>query len=167
MLGIDPKRKYEALGGPGIVASFRLLRELSVSAADTLEFIDRLIFNFLAGNGDAHGKNFSVLYKDGVATLAPMYDVMSTTVYPEVGRRMAMKIDDEYAFKWITMGKFVRMAEKIGVSEQMMRREIAKISRRIEREAPIVARRCGREYPFSVYSSIEAGIFSRLKQLKR
>ena len=80
MLGIDPKRKYETLGGPGIVASFRLLRELSVSAADTLEFIDRLIFNFLVGNGDAHGKNFSVLYKDGVATLAPMYDVMSTAV---------------------------------------------------------------------------------------
>ena len=69
MLGIDPKRKYETLGGPGIVASFRLLRDLSVSAADTLEFIDRLIFNFLVGNGDAHGKNFSVLYKDGVATL--------------------------------------------------------------------------------------------------
>ena len=167
MLGVDPKRKYEALGGPGIVASFRLLRELSVSAADRLEFIDRLIFNFLVGNGDAHGKNFSVLYKGGVATLAPMYDVMSTAVYPEVGRRMAMKIDDEYAFKWITIGKFVRMAEKIGVSEQVMRREIAKMSRRIEREAPIVAMRCGREYPSSVYSSIEAGIFCRLNQLKR
>ena len=165
MLGIDPKRKYETLGGPGIVASFRLLRELSVSAADTLEFIDRLIFNFLVGNGDAHGKNFSVLYKDGVATLAPMYDVMSTAVYPEVGRRMAMKIDDEYAFKWITIGKFVRMAEKIGVSEKMMRREIAKISRRIGKEASLVARRCARKFPSSVYSSIATGIANRHQQL--
>ena len=165
MLGIDPKRKYETLGGPGIVASFRLLRELSVSAADTLEFIDRLIFNFLVGNGDAHGKNFSVLYKDGVATLAPMYDVMSTAVYPEVGRRMAMKIDDEYAFKWITIGKFVRMAEKIGVSEKMMRREIAKISRWIGKEASLVARRCARKFPSSVYSSIATGITNRLQQL--
>ena len=165
MFGIDPRRKYETLGGPGIVASFQLLRELSVSAADALEFIDRLIFNFLVGNGDAHGKNFSVLYKGGVATLAPMYDVMSTAVYPEVGKRMAMKIDDEYAFKWITVGKFVRMAAKIGVSEKMMRREIAKMSRRIMREAPLVARRCGREYPSPVYSSIETGIANRLKQL--
>ena len=165
MLGIDPKRKYETLGGPGIVASFRLLRELSVSAADTLEFIDRLIFNFLVGNGDAHGKNFSVLYKDGVATLAPMYDVMSTAVYPEVGRRMAMKIDDEYAFKWITIGKFVRMAEKIGVSEKMMRREIAKISRWIGKEASLVARRCARKFPSSVYSSIATGIANRHQQL--
>ncbi len=93
MLGIDPKRKYETLGGPGIAASFRLLRELSVSAADALEFIDRLVFNFLVGNGDAHGKNFSVLYKGGVATLAPMYDVMSTAVYPEVGNGVGAHID--------------------------------------------------------------------------
>ena len=165
MLGIDPRRKYEALGGPGVVSSFRLLRELSVSASDALEFIDRLIFNFLVGNGDAHGKNFSVLYNGGVAELAPMYDVMCTTVYPEVGRRMAMKIDDEYAFKWITPGKFVRMAMKIGVSEKVMLREIAKMSRRVERTAPIVAIRCGRKWPSLVYSTIEKGIANRLRQL--
>ena len=47
MLGVDPSRKYEALGGPGIVSSYRLLRELSVTASDSLEFIDRVIFNFL------------------------------------------------------------------------------------------------------------------------
>ena len=167
MLGIDPKRKYEALGGPGIVSSFRLLSELSVSAADRLEFIDRLIFNFLVGNGDAHGKNFSVLYLEGVAMLAPMYDVMSTAVYPDVGRRMAMKIDGEYAFKWITIGKFTRMAAKVGVSEKMMLREIAKVSRMVRREAPLVARRCQRKWPSMVYSEIEAGIASRLGQLSK
>ena len=165
MLGIDPKRKYEALGGPGIVASVRLLRELSVSAADMLEFVDRIVFNFLVGNGDAHGKNFSVLYKDGVATLAPMYDVMSTTVYPDVGRRMAMKIEDEYAFRWISLGKFRRLAAKIGVSEKMMLREIAKMSRRVSREAPLVARRCNRKWASSVYSAIAADIGKRLDQL--
>ena len=78
---------------------------------------------------------------------------------------MAMKIDDEYAFKWITIGKFVRMAEKIGVSEKMMRREIAKISRRIGKEASLVARRCARKFPSSVYSSIATGIANRLQQL--
>ena len=165
MLGIDPKRKYEALGGPGIVASVRLLRELSVSAADMLEFVDRIVFNFLVGNGDAHGKNFSVLYKDGVATLAPMYDVMSTTVYPDVGRRMAMKIEDEYAFRWISLGKFRRLAAKIGVSEKMMLREIAKMSRRVSREAPLVARRCNRKWASSVYSAIAADIGKRLDQI--
>ncbi len=167
MLGIDPGRKYEALGGPGIVTSFRLLRELPVSAADIVEFIDRVIFNFLVGNGDAHGKNFSVLYLQGVATLAPMYDVMSTAVYPEVGKRMAMKIDDEYAFKWISSGKFSRMAAKVGVSEKMMLREVSKVCRRVRREAPLVAARCRRRWPSSVYETIVAGITDRLGQLTR
>lgn len=166
MLGIDPGRKYEALGGPGVVTSFRLLRDLPVSAADTLEFIDRVIFNFLVGNGDAHGKNFSVLYKDGVASLAPMYDVMCTTIYPEVGSRMAMKIDDEYAFKWITSGKFARMAAKIGVSEKMVLREVSKMSRRVRREADAVARRCNRVWPSGVYTVIAAGIARRLDQIQ-
>ena len=78
---------------------------------------------------------------------------------------MAMKIDGEYAFKWITIGKFTRMAAKVGVSEKMMLREIAKISRRVRREAPVVARRCQRKWPSSVYSAIEAGIAGRLDQL--
>ena len=76
-----------------------------------------------------------------------------------------MKIDGEYAFKWITVGKFTRMAAKVGVSEKMMLREIAKVSRRVRREAPLVARRCQRKWPSSAYSAIEAGIASRFSQL--
>lgn len=166
MLGVDPSRKYEALGGPGIVSSYRLLRELSVTASNSLEFIDRVIFNFLVGNGDAHGKNFSVIYRDGVALLAPMYDVMSTTVYPEVGKRMAMKIDEEYSFKWISIGKFMRMASKIGVSEKIMTREIDKIASKIRRLAPIIAKKCNALWPSLIYDRIVDGIEVRLKQLK-
>lgn len=165
MMGVDPGMKYEQLGGPGIVSSYFLLRKLSVPASDLLEFIDRIIFNFLIGNGDAHGKNFSVLYRDGVPALAPMYDVMSTTIYPDVGKRMAMKIDNEYSFKWITVGKFVRMASKIGVSEKVMIKELAKISRRIGREAFKLSKKCNRMWPSTVYSKIIDGIEQRLKQI--
>ncbi len=76
-----------------------------------------------------------------------------------------MKIDGEYAFKWITIGKFTRMAAKVGVSEKVMLREIAKISRRVRREAPLVARCCQHKWSSAVYSAIEAGIASRLDQL--
>lgn len=100
-----------------------------------------------------------------VSGAAELFLMIVNAVYPEVGKRMAMKVDDEYVFKWITVGKFVRMAAKMGVSEKMMLREIAKMSRRIGKEAPLVARRCSREYPSPVYSSIETGIANRLKQL--
>ena len=165
LLRVDPKRKYESLGGPGIVESFRLLRELSLSASDTLELLRRVIFNFLVGNGDAHGKNFSVLYHGRKSALAPMYDVMSTTIYPEVSKRMAMKIDGEYAFKWITRGKFLRMAEKLGFSRKTMAKEIDRMSARVSSQAPALERRLGKNYPSACYAMICSGISSRIAQI--
>ena len=166
MLKIDPRRKYEALGGPGVLDCLSLLRAASMSARDTLEFLNRVVFNFLAGNGDAHGKNFSAIYDGRLATLAPAYDLMSTTIYPEVGRRMAMKIDGEYEFRWISRGKFVRMGEKSGIDAKVMERTIDRMSRRIVREAPRLARRCARQWPSPCYDRIVAGVLARAEQLK-
>ena len=165
LLRIDPKRKYEVLGGPGIVESMRLMRELSLSAADTLEFLRRIIFNFLVGNGDAHGKNFSVRYQERKASLSPMYDVMSTAVYPDVSPRMAMKIDGEYAFKWMTRGKFLRQAEKSGLASRTMDREIDRMVRRIAKQAPAVAAKLSSRFPCACYARIIDGVLARSRQL--
>ena len=165
LLHVDPKRKYESLGGPGITASMALMRELSLSAADTLEFLRRIVFAFLLGNGDAHGKNYSVLYRGRTVTLSPMYDIMSTAVYPEVSARMAMKIDGEYAFKWITRDKFLRMAEKLGISPRTMDKEIARLQKRVEKHAPAVAERLSVRFPSPCYGHIVDGILGRCRQL--
>lgn len=165
MLKIDPKRKYESVGGPGLAESFALLRALQLPASDTLEFLDRVIFNFIVGNGDAHAKNFSVVYRGGVAGLSPVYDIMSTAIYPEVGRRMAMKIDGEYAFKWITRDKFVRMAGKSGIRPHLVESEIDKMVRRVERMLPQLATKAGRSFPHRVYAAIADSIRSRIPQI--
>ncbi len=66
-------------------ASFRNL--LSVIAAesgpaDVAEFIRRLTFNVLIGNGDMHLKNWSLIYRDRRhASLSPAYDFVSTLPY--------------------------------------------------------------------------------------
>ena len=155
----------EVLGGPGIVASFRLLRELSLPASDTLELLRRIIFNFLVGNGDAHGKNFSVLYHGRKSALAPMYDVMSTAVYPDVSKRMAMKIDGEYSFRWITRGKFMRMAETLGFSRKTMAKEIDRMSSRILGKAPKLAEKLNAGFPSGCYRRICEGIVKRASQV--
>jgi serine/threonine-protein kinase HipA len=130
-----------------------------------LEFLDRIIFNFLVGNGDAHGKNFSVLYRDGAMELAPMYDVMSTAIYPEVGKKMAMKIDGEYAFKWITTEKFLRMAKTIGLGDRVMRRELDKMERRVSRVLPRMVKAAQKRWPSFCYGEIAVGINKRIAQL--
>lgn len=49
---------------------------------DIAEFIRRLTFNTLIGNGDMHLKNWSLIYPDGRnARLAPAYDFVSTIPY--------------------------------------------------------------------------------------
>lgn len=166
MLKIDPRRKYEALGGPGILDCLSLLRSASMSARDTLEFLNRVVFNFLVGNGDAHGKNFSAIYDGRLPTLAPAYDLMSTAIYPEVGRRMAMKIDGEYEFRWISRGKFVRMGEKSGIGAKVMERTVDRMVKTIVREAPRLVRQCVRQWPSSCYDRIVAGVLARADQLQ-
>jgi len=97
-LGIMPDIKYEREGGPGVEKCQELLRARSARpAVDQLSFLERLIFNYLIGNADAHARNFSFLYKSGhKPELAPAYDLLSTAVYPDLSSKMAMKIGGTY-----------------------------------------------------------------------
>ena len=96
-MGISPESKYEREGGPRISSCREIIRERSARpAADQTDFLNRIIFNYMIGNADAHGKNFSFLYRTSKPQLAPGYDLMSTAVYPRVSKRMAMKIGGEY-----------------------------------------------------------------------
>ena len=166
MLKVDPKRKYESVGGPGLKESYALLRALQLPASDTVEFLNRILFNFIVGNGDAHAKNFSVLYRDGVPRLSPAYDVMSTAIYPEVGKRMAMKVHGEYAFKWITRSKFLRMADKLRIHPHIVNSAMDKMIRRVKLALPQLVAQATRRFPRRCYSAIADGIASRLSQLE-
>ncbi|MBK7322570.1 MAG: HipA domain-containing protein [Candidatus Microthrix sp.] len=47
----------------------------------------------VVGNADLHGKNLSLLHREGVVSLAPCYDVMSTTALSEdVDRPRALSL---------------------------------------------------------------------------
>lgn len=96
-MGISPDAKYEREGGPRISGCLDVIRKHSARpAADQVDFLDRIIFNYMIGNADAHGKNFSLLYRTAKPGLAPGYDMMSTAVYPGVSKKMAMKIGEKY-----------------------------------------------------------------------
>ena len=54
------------------------LREISTAPGYDIQlFFDRVVFNFLIGNGDAHLKNFSISCKDKeTIRLSPAYDIV-------------------------------------------------------------------------------------------
>lgn len=92
-LSIPPELKYEDEGGPGIAQSQALLADQARQpAADRLAFQRMLIFHYLVGNADAHGKNYALLYTNKVPDLAPLYDVVCTAAYPRLAKTLAMKI---------------------------------------------------------------------------
>ena len=73
------ERKYH--GSYQRVAS--LLSMITASQRDLQRFYEQLAFSIMVGNGDAHLKNFGVLYQ-GVSDnihLAPMFDVVTTRIY--------------------------------------------------------------------------------------
>ena len=55
------------------------LREISaVPGLDVQLFFERVVLNFLLGNGDAHLKNFSISHHQDGSRLSPAYDVVSS-----------------------------------------------------------------------------------------
>jgi serine/threonine-protein kinase HipA len=122
-LGIPTRIKYQNEGGPDLANCFQLIRSASTRPArDLIHLFNAVIFNFLIGNNDAHGKNFSLLYtrKNGVQSvqLAPLYDLVSTASYPELSQKMAMKIGSTYLPTKLRFKDWEHHWEHIGFSKK-------------------------------------------------
>ncbi len=130
-LGFPPSRKYEAEGGPRVGDSASLIREAaSTPARDLAAFMETVVFNYLIGNGDAHGKNYSLLYRQTATSLAPAYDLISTSVYDRLETKMAMRIGGEYRPTWVKERHWRRFVEEAEVSVRFIRR-ITELAERI------------------------------------
>jgi len=70
---------YEQLAG----TLSSVLRSPDGTAEELAKFFRSLVFSILVRNGDAHRKNFGVIYEDatGAVTLSPTFDVITTTPY--------------------------------------------------------------------------------------
>jgi serine/threonine-protein kinase HipA len=120
-LGVPPTRKYESDGGPsaeqvaGVLRSS--VRPASAVQRELSQFLDALAFNWIVGGSDAHAKNYSLLLAGRGVRLAPLYDVASALVYPDLYRpkiRMAMRVGGEYRMAQIRARHWRRLAVSVG-----------------------------------------------------
>ena len=132
--GIVSEMKYQKEGGPSLKQCFALMRDVSSAPViDLSRLLDTVIYNYLVGNNDAHGKNFSLLYH-GVGTanqeirLAPLYDVVSTTYYPELSKDMAMKIGGEYSSDKVRPKDFEQLAEEAGLAKPFVKNRVPELA---------------------------------------
>ena len=136
-LGFIPEMKYQNEGGPTLKQCFDLIRQVTrPNAPQILRLLDYVIFNTLIGNHDAHAKNFSLLYLVGAPTLAPLYDALSTAIYPSLTVKMAMKIGSKYKFSEVEVRHWEQFAESVGLSKAQTKKRILEIATLL----PIAAR---------------------------
>lgn len=128
-LGIMPELKYEREGGPSVSKCLEILQTNSGQpAADCLALIKRVIFNYLIGNADAHGKNFSFLYKDSLPSLAPAYDLLCTTVYSDLSPKMAMKIGGTYDPNYVFLRYWHRLVSDTAAAKKNLEKDLMQMS---------------------------------------
>ena len=139
-LGVPPETKYASEGGPTFKDCFALLRDAAARpAVDVLKLLDAAIFNLIAGNADAHGKNFSILYNQEGPRLAPLYDLLATVAYPELSPKLAMKIGKRATLAEMDEQGWAAFAVDTGIGVPLIRRRIAEISESVRAKAPDVA----------------------------
>lgn len=74
--------------------------------------IDRIVLNVVVGNGDAHLKNWAILYPDGVSpSLSPMYDVLPTVLYIP-SDDMGLKLSGSREFESVKPRSFDLLAQR-------------------------------------------------------
>lgn len=127
-LGYLPGLKYEEDGGPGFKEVFGVSEELD----DPLGFVENLlkvtVLNVLVGNGDAHAKNFSLVYRRGERpVLAPFYDLVCVALYGGHDG-LSMKIGDHALLEGVGKTDWMALAKVAGVAPRLMTRIVEEMT---------------------------------------
>ena len=108
VFGLFPEDKYGSRSYANIAAV------LWAETGDTgaYEFVRRLVFSVLIGNGDMHLKNWSLLYPDGrTPVLSPAYDFVATLPYIP-GDSLALTFGRSKSLDGITLDQVRRFTDK-------------------------------------------------------
>jgi serine/threonine-protein kinase HipA len=100
---------YEQIG--------RILYDFSGEGlSDVQQFARRLLVNILLANGDAHLKNWSLIYADQVTPrLSLGYDIVTTSVYIDGERQYALNLGKTKEWFTVSLQHFQYWAERSGV----------------------------------------------------
>jgi len=113
--GVYPEQKYKN-------ASMRNIAQVIAAEGndeDLVEFIHRLTFNMLIGNGDMHLKNWSLIYPDRRhVSLAPAYDFVSTIPYLP-NDNTGLNISRTKSFAKFTVDELNHLAAKAAIPKKM------------------------------------------------
>ncbi|MBU4432808.1 MAG: type II toxin-antitoxin system HipA family toxin [Alphaproteobacteria bacterium] len=141
-LGRPPVAKYEhnqsGVPGPSLSDMFALVRD-HMTAREITGLLDAAIFNIAIGNVDSHAKNYSVLLSSRRPQLAPLYDLMSGLVWPNITQNHAQDVGGQRRGRHILGRHWRRMAEDCGLSRPATLRRVIQLAGRVVAETAAAA----------------------------
>jgi serine/threonine-protein kinase HipA len=168
-MGVSRLRKYEENGGPGFAACGKVLLHpfLAGDPAARETFIKGALFNYIIGNCDAHGKNFSLLYHRGNGiSLAPFYDLVSTLAYPELAQKFDMAIGKTYRFDRVAEHSWIQFAADMNIRFERLRFLMEEVRAAVTPALDSLAAKHERQYGASpIYESIVRITMDGLKRV--
>lgn len=88
------------------------------------------LFQFLIGNSDAHGKNFSFfMHPGGYLEPTPWYDLVSVVQYEHFDTDLAMAYGDAFTLGEVTPFALADFAVRCGIDRKLMRRKAQRLAK--------------------------------------
>lgn len=141
-LGLLPHQKYQRNKGISLADCFDLLSKTEVPARARIQFMDAIIFNYLIGNTNYHGKKMSLLrYENGVVALAPLYGLQCGSCSHQ-SSKMAMKIGTQYDIDAVTYEDWQILCRKTDYAFPALRKRMLELSQQIITLIPHIKEEC-------------------------
>jgi serine/threonine-protein kinase HipA len=109
-------------------------------AASRLAMLRWALFQFLIGNSDAHGKNFSFFVRPGgLLEPTPWYDLVSVLQYDGFDTELAMAYGDVFNHAEVSAFTLADFAARCGIDRKLMRREGQRLAKLAATEVTVQA----------------------------
>jgi serine/threonine-protein kinase HipA len=115
---------------------FNRVEQTVNKAAARLTMLRWALFQFLIGNSDAHGKNFSFFVRRQGLEPAPWYDLVSVVQYPNINHELAMAYGDAFLFKEVGAFHLADFAKRCNIDRRLLKREATRLAKLAVEHAP-------------------------------
>ncbi len=175
--GVNPSRKYEVDGGPGISKCLEHLNGSLNANEDRTQFVLAQLAFWLLAATDGHAKNFSIfLHRGGGYSMTPLYDVLSA--WPIIGKganmlakqnaRLAMAIHSRsthYKLGEIRARHWKGLASACG-GDGVWARMVGMVEG-VDGALQLVQAQLPEDFPRKTWQRISAGVNQHAEQFKR
>jgi len=108
-----------------------------------------------------------LLTRDGKTAVAPLYDAMSTLVYPNVCGRMAMEIGGQYEFGDVSRSSFADFARRCDINPKAVFSRLDALSDKLPQQVAALEQRMSDEgMPSPIYAKIRSVVERHIAQVR-